>query len=199
MMILVTQGMAHPARVLIATAQAERLSSQGSFTVTFQQQLQSYTQLPLLDSVFQGFRDTNTYRQQHYPFDQVLAEARPAQREYLFEHDSSPCLATVVLVNDHDYTWVHLKLRNNGFRWASQPLGLSISDTWAPQDTRRHFPALTAAAEPYFSSARIFYNCKTHSVDIKFYPKPGQERALLVTFEAGYPYMDDDAELREIP
>lgn len=116
-----------------------------------------------------------------------------------------PYLGTAVLVESFDYPWVNLKLSNKGFQHAlrvGQALASRISDTsvtLSPQETLQHFPALGQAAEPYFSSARVYYNHKAQRIDMKLSPRPGQDRALLLAFEPGYPYMDDDAEVGNIP
>lgn len=104
-----------------------------------------------------------------------------------------------------DYDWINLKLANIGFHYHNFSSGAEISrhnsTGWKslnPTQALEWFPVLVTASAPYFKSANVFYNYKEQRLDIKLYPKGGS-KAMLLTFEHGYPDEEYSAQQGELP
>lgn len=155
----------------------------------------------LLDSVFEGFIKTNKHRQRHYTMGDLFSIARsPFKHYFRFEHLSIPYLATVFTYKGYDYDWLNIKLCNNGFVYtprAGDAITRHKSDTWIvlpASEALKWFSFLSSTVKPFYKSARVFYNYAEQRTDIKLYPTAPSTPALLVTFEPGSPYMDDNFE-----
>lgn len=61
------------------------------------------------------------------------------------------------------------------------------------------FPFLASAVRSQYSTARVYYNYQQQRLDMKLYPRSVATPGLMVTYEPGYPYMDDKAPLGNIP
>lgn len=200
--------MAHVARTLQAAAAKARGEQEGTsmaIRLLFEEELNKYANIKLLDTVFAAFFDTNIYRGQRHTFDQILGIG--SKRYFRFEHLSIPYLATTFTVDSFDRTWVNLKLVNDGFQYTPRSgrfVSPHKSDTWIelpPMEALQMFPSIIRAAKPLFKSACIYYNYAEQRVDIKLFPKEGgrTDRAMLITFEPGFPFMDDESTAGPIP
>lgn len=123
------------------------------------------------------------------------------KRYFNFDHLSIPYLATVFTVEGSDTDWLNIKLCNDGFEYLAKPgkpISRHRSDKWVslpPDNVAPYFPCIEAAAKPYFSSARTFYNIHECRLDMKFFPKDTSKTpSMIVTYEPGYPFMDNEAE-----
>lgn len=64
----------------------------------------------------------------------------------------------------------------------------------------QQFPFLSAAAaSTAYDTARLYYNYQEKRLDMKLYPRSATAPGLMVTFEPGFPYMDDLAPMGDIP
>lgn len=154
----------------------------------------------LLYSVLQSFISTNTYRGRTFTFDQILRIN--SKIFFRFEHHDLPYIATVSSINGYDSDWINIKLNNNGFTYIPRKGQLvprrQNSDGWIlmeawTQELPMLVSQLAGVANGAFSSARAFYNWKHNRPDIKFYGKPDSGVPnVLITFEDGDPYYDED-------
>jgi len=187
-----------------AQSQAQAEGTQETFQVLCEAALSKHHNLNLLDTVFKAFLMTNVFRGQNYQLrDLFLVKSR---RYFKFEHMSIPYLATVFTVEGHDADWLNIKLCNDGFEYLAKPgkpISRHCSDKWVslpPGNVLPYFTSTVAAAKPYFSSARVFYNVHECRLDMKFFPKDTNTTpAMIVTYEPGYPYMDEEAEEGLLP
>ena len=132
-----------------------------------------------------GFLATNQHRGNNYTLSRLFSVQK--KRGFGFVHLRVPYRATVYTVEDHDYHWLNIELPNDGFRGVLAK-GTNDGDDWvalSPRRTLEQFPGL--AVTPYYSSARVTYDAAGRSIR--------RTRARRVTYEPGYPYMDDQAEL----
>ena len=195
-------------RALAVAAAAEQSAGSGdgtqeSFQVLFERGLTQHTRMALLDDVFKAFSGTNIHQGMHYSFEDLLSIMDT--RYFKFEHLSIPYLATVSFYKGPDMDSIMIKLCNDGFEYITK-LGPLISrhksDTWIaldPHQALQHFPALSSVAKTLYSSARVYYNYVEKRLDIKLYPRSVSTVGLTVTYEPGYPYMDDAAPRGNLP
>lgn len=188
-----------PMALAEALSQAQAEGTKETFQLLFEAALSKHHNLNLLDTVFDGFLKTNVFRGQNYQLCDLFSVK--SKRYFKFEHMSIPYLATVFTVEGHDTDWLNIKLCNGGFEYLAKPgkpISRHQSDQWVslpPGNVLPCFTSIVAAAKPYFSSARIFYNAYECRIDMKFFPKdPNKTPAMVVTYEPGYPFMDDEAE-----
>lgn len=100
---------------------------------------------------------------------------------------------------------INVKLVNNGFFYVSI-IGEHISRHKAKDFVRLprdkclgYFHTLTTVTSEMFQSAAAFYSCSTQRLDIKFKPKLDVScPQLMVTYEPGFPYVDDSVEYEPI-
>jgi hypothetical protein len=135
----------------------------------------------LIDSVFSSFIETN-------------------------DHCSITYLATLFLKDGHNGNWLSIKLNNDEFYIPKRGQMLSTrnnTDNWILLENtdwadlkqlRTLFRSVdTADSVPIYSSARFFWregrmDLEIYSNDLATYPH------VLVTFERGSPYFDEDVE-----
>lgn len=174
-----------------------------SFQMLLEDALSQYTRLSLLDEVFKGFIQTNKHQGRHYSVEDLLSIDH--KQGFFFEHHSIPYLATVDLHRGPDIDWLTIKLCNSSFHYIAK-LGPLISrpnsESWVALEAdhvMQQFPFLSAAANTFYDTARLFYNYQEKRLDMKLYPRSAATPGLMVTFEPGYPYMDDLAPMGDIP
>ncbi len=192
--------MATQTETLMAGAVAEEYDrhDDASMEVIFQDDRNLTSKVSLLDSVVSGFFDSNMHRGKRYSLDDLLTHSTYYPRYFGYQHLSIPYLGTVFTVAGKDYDWVNLELANNGFEYHNCSFGVEISrhngTNWTslnPTQALEWFPGLVAASKPHFKSACVFYNYSQQRLDIKLYPKKGS-KAMLITFERGYPDRQTD-------
>lgn len=161
--------------------------------------LQRHHKFELFDSVYKAFIDTNTYRGIHFTLSQLLET--PHKRFFLFFHRSIPYLARVCPVDGATGAWVNIKLYNEDFACKTResvPIALhrsSFGDRVSMGGAHNH-PYLSSIQSTLYAThrrMRAFYSFRDSRFDIKIYPHDLQDVHVLLTFEPGYPYTDEDA------
>lgn len=160
------------------------------------QYLQRHHKFELLDSVLTAFLETNTYRGSHYTLPELLNT--PHKRFFLFYHYSIPYLATVFPVDGATATWVNIKLCNDGFAYKPRegtPIARHQSTNWVALPIPTFSPYVHTIHATFSSThkqIRAFYNFPMSRLDLKLYPRDPTGTHILITFEPGYPYVDEE-------
>jgi len=154
--------------------------------------LAKFHRFETLDEVLHEFILTNA---RGYAMPDMLALPRNDPVYTKFYHCNVPYLATVRMLQ-FDKLRLEIKLPNNGFIYKAKE-GASMSrhksDTWVSLRTAfKYFPKLVGMT-PNHKSA-FFYNFEAQRVDILMRSSDSAIPDIMVTYEPGFPYRDDDDE-----
>jgi hypothetical protein len=152
----------------------------------------------LLDEVFHQFLETNMYRGRHWDVLELLAYSALSKRFFKFEHLAIPYLATLVMRDGHDASWLNIKLCNDSFvyeekRTQDKHYFWHESQGWQSLPKEQcldHLSRLQAFATGRYEKFVTHYNALECRLDIQLFPISGVAGVphLLITFENGYPF-----------
>lgn len=174
------------------------LQDQETFQFIFEKGFSKYHYLNIMDNVFAEFLKTNVFRGKNYQLRDLFIDGCSvnSKRYFKFMYDGSPYLATVSSVAGYNTDWLTIKLCNVSFKYLTtanklEPPLVSLS----PSTNIPYLTSIVDAAKPYFSSARVSFNVHECRLDMKFFPKDTSKTpSMIVTYEPGYPFMDNEAE-----
>ena len=167
--------------------------------------------LQLLDDLFLGFVCTNKRRGCGSDFPMLLMEATHYKKYYFFEYSGIRYLASTSLKSFPDRDIINIKLVNNGYFYVSV-----IGDHVGPHKANSYVRLPTDKCLGYFHTLRkvtsdmmyqcsaALYSCSTQRFDIKFEPdlnsiqRMPSRPSIMVTYECGYPYIDDTCEFEPV-
>lgn len=122
-----------------------------------------------------------------------------------FHHCKVPYLATIKMVRFPDKLQLRIKLPNNGFVYMPKegpslpgtPLSRHKSKSWiCLPKTFQYFKRLIDIT-PQHTTASFFYDYKQECVDFLLKSKAASVPDIMVTYEHGFPYVDDDIRYSE--
>ncbi|KAL0490889.1 hypothetical protein AKO1_009819 [Acrasis kona] len=161
------------------------------------------SKLSLLAEVFQHFANTNESNMKKCTIKEILAYKDGAPQYHRYYHHNIPYLATVFLFRSFRHA-VNIKLNNNGFQYV--PMNREKMpprhdcDGWIlleEDDKKDLLPILTilnTASSGAYRFGSCFYNYDESRLDVKFVSTKSEYKNVVVTFENGYPWYDDEEE-----
>ncbi len=158
--------------------------------------LAKFHRFEILDEVMLEFVLTNA---RGFAMPELLALPKNATEFTKFSHCNVPYLATVRMLS-FDKLRLEIKLPDNGFIYKAKE-GASMSrhksDTWVRlRNVYKHFPKLVEMT-PDHQSAAFFYNFGAQRVDILMRSSDSATPDIMISYEPGFPYKDDDDEYQE--
>jgi hypothetical protein len=144
------------------------------------------------------FFDTNVAE---LPLSELLKLPSGVTRFLKFFHCSIPYLATVSMQWHHKLQLV-IKLPNDGFFYIEKPgkyWARHNSDTWISLPSMQQYFSNLIQKLPDHTNGKFFYNYKEQRVDIFLKALSWTVPNILVTYEPGYPYRDDDDDEALVP
>eukprot|EP00731_Ephydatia_muelleri_P021252 Em0013g979a len=191
-MFYLAQGRPTPYRCVVM----ESLPRGMSLSV-YEEYKRKHHSFDILDSVLDEFLKTNSWG---YVDLSQICSSRLTRKTFLrYVHASIPYLATVFEVNGTDQkVWVNVKLCNNSFVYVYKPgetIERNNSDGWIQFDEcLLHMPILKAnLRNAGFQTIDAYYSYDDQRLDIKAWTCEDDAPNLVLTFEPGYPYRDDDS------
>jgi hypothetical protein len=158
----------------------------------------------LLDEVIVAFNQTNMFQQQHYTAQELLTCAptwgRP--KHFKFIHSNVPYLATVDFWEGPELSFVVVRLPNDGFTYAHsgksemEEFARHNSDKWIELNgtlVMEFFPGLSSVIRDKFTNVVFYYNYTHRRIDMQLFADDPNAVGLMLNFEPGYPYVDDQA------
>ncbi|KXZ42541.1 hypothetical protein GPECTOR_137g648 [Gonium pectorale] len=156
----------------------------------------------LLDEVVVAFIDTNVFKQRRYTAQELLTCApswgRP--KHFKFVHANVPYLATVDFWEGPDVDFVVVRLPNNGFAYVHREEEEFVrhrSDGRVELDgtlVMEFFPGLARVIRDTFTNTVFYYNYTDQRFDVQLFTDDADAVGLMLTFERGYPYVDDQSQ-----
>jgi len=153
-----------------------------------------------LDDIFRQFLATNENYAGHWDAPRLLDISDCDKRGMIYSHFDIPYLATVFLYKGPKL-WLNIKLNNDGFVYSPSvgatpfPFVRHRSLGWGrvSLDDHRKF----ACVRSFMATAKcnkmiIYYHAEAERVDIKLYPSDGKGMCVLISFEKGHPWVDED-------
>lgn len=154
--------------------------------------IQENINLPLLNTIFNSFMSTNNFRDKWYSFQELLEVRR--KQEFKFEWHNNIYLAHIIPKVKHGAKIVHIKLYNNSFKYIATNNTFKIV---CPFQIKKECRQLSETLCSKYNNVIISYNVKMNCIKMKSYASNNTPH-MLITFEHGYPYNDDDALLGPI-
>ncbi|KNC98890.1 uncharacterized protein SPPG_05857 [Spizellomyces punctatus DAOM BR117] len=162
-------------------------------------------QFALLDSVFTSFLDTNRHRGVNYSLERLFTMDNRHNKYFRFMQYDIPYLATVCVYDDYDGDRLNIKLHNDGFTYVPkrgrivpprhQCDGWVLLESQGWKDLKGLINAFKSLSDgTAFKTCRVFYNHTERRLDIKMNSEVDGYKNVIITFEDGYPYFDDDVE-----
>ncbi len=148
----------------------------------------------LFDDVFFDFAKTAILLGKKRDFQEILQRTLDYSglSYYKFYHNSTPYIAEVSRFDFVDMEmvtkWVHIKLPINGY------ININAENKggrYYIHDAKFCFDKTREILEDKYNEFKVFYTVDTKSLDLKFYPSYENNPAIMLTFEHGYPYVDD--------
>ena len=176
----------------------------GAFNVKVEKYNLRFHKFEVLDEVIAAFFATNHRDGDGVTFDMdAVMRLRPADGKIYtkYLHATVPYLSSLFTVNGSDGMWVNLKLANNGFVYVSKEGTVphqSLNFILLPWNRCiSYFTSLHRLIDGRFNRASVHYNFLDDRFDIKLHATPPAP-SLIIRFEPGYPYHEDDDEYSEL-
>ncbi|GIL87131.1 hypothetical protein Vretifemale_15247 [Volvox reticuliferus] len=154
----------------------------------------------LLDEVVVAFFTTNAFKQRRYTAQELLtcASSWGRAKHFKFVHASIPYLATIDFWEGPDVDFVVIRLPNNGFTYtrsgATEEFSRHRRGGWIELDgmlVMEFFPGLAGIIPNIFTKIVFYYNYTHECIDMQLFTDDPGATGLMLTFEPGYPYVDD--------
>ncbi|KAG2434873.1 hypothetical protein HYH02_012073 [Chlamydomonas schloesseri] len=163
----------------------------------------------LLDGVILAFIDSNEFKQRRYTAQELITCApswgRP--KHFKFARAGIPYLATVDFWEGPHVDFVIIRLPNDGFTYAHSgqreegEIFRHRCGGWVELDDTllmEFFPNLAKIVANKFTSIALYYNYKQQRIDMQLFTDDPSAPGLMLIFEHGYPYVDDQSQRRPL-
>ncbi|PNH06782.1 hypothetical protein TSOC_006804 [Tetrabaena socialis] len=163
----------------------------------------------LLDEVFDAFIASNEFKQRRYTASELItcASSWGRPKHLKFEHAGITYLATVDFWEGPEVDFINIRLPNNGFTYAHS--GQREEDEifrhrcggWVELNgtlLMEFFPNLGKIVGNDFTSIVFYYNYKEQRIDMQLFTDDPSAPGLQLTFEPGYPYVDEQSQRRPL-